>query len=99
MMIGTSQQIDSQFGTYPLRWETTRSSFAYHLHLSLSPPPPRAAAHTQTCVKQGCEFGDLYFFFLFFSILATESLQTHFFFEFLSFNFAFWRHLAGYKKH
>jgi hypothetical protein len=45
MMMGTSQQIDSQFGTYLLRWETTRSRFAYHLHLSPSPPPPRAAAH------------------------------------------------------
>jgi hypothetical protein len=30
--------------------------------------------------------------------LANESLQTHFFFEFLNFNFAFWRNLASYKK-
>ncbi len=45
MMMGTSQQIDSQFGTYLLRRETTRSRFAYHLHRSPSSPPPRAAAH------------------------------------------------------
>jgi len=30
--------------------------------------------------------------------LATESLQTHFFFEFFKFNFAFWRNWASYKK-
>lgn len=51
MMMGTSQQIDSQFGTHLLRWETTRSRFAFHLHLSPSPPPAPALLHAdQTCV-------------------------------------------------
>ncbi len=40
----------------------------------------------------------LFLFLLLCSFFATESLQTHFFFEFLNFSFAFWRNLASYKK-
>jgi hypothetical protein len=40
----------------------------------------------------------LFSFSFFFSLLATESLQTHFFFEFFNLKIAFWRNLASYKK-
>jgi len=48
--------------------------------------------HNENQLYEFCHFfttPPLPLFFLFFSLLATENLQNHFFFEFLFFNFAF----------